>query len=274
MMKTATNKMLDFGLVYCSTGRDYDRATILSLLTFPPEIPALILCEDDAIFKVALDRCDRDNVMVLTPKIPDQYTGYQRSRYLKMVAAPILSPFRYSLGIDSDTLCTDRFQIPHLLEYYDVGMVFDRMPHGPRMGEIEKIFTSYLLPPNHFEHFEFNGGVVLWRRGSGAAEFWEACFEEYMRFGDFEQPAIMRAVYGYGIPIQPLPISLNYPAYLFCAQSAAVHRPQIVHCLGGQVKSGEFYRTSAAIAPDALARFHALELPLEITETIHANRDR
>lgn len=245
---------LYFGLVYCSLGEEYNRATILSLMSFPG-VPALILCEDTEFFERALSW--RANTIIMAPSVPAEYVGYQRSRYLKWVSAPLLSPFQVSLMVDSDTIALENFQLPYP-STSAVAMVFDRMPKGPRMSEPEKIYTANLLPPNHFEHFEFNGGVILWRRSDEADYFFECCFREYMRFGDFEQPAIMRAIYGNRIPVESLPIALNYPSYLLDNQSIAVHQPQIVHCQGGQVKSGSFFKTAKAIAPIVFNQYEDL----------------
>lgn len=247
--------MMNNGIIYCLAGnRTHAEAIAISLFSLPDTVPALILCDGlrHADFLSNLLR-DRAGVEIRAVDVPLELVGYQRSRYLKIVAAVREASWQSCLYLDSDTLALPGFQWPALDG--EVGMLFDYQVEGRPLSEAERIYTDTLYPGNDFAYFQFNGGLVLWEAGAAAQRFFEAWWAEYERFGGPDQLALMRSLWVNKIRVCDLPVSLNLPQNLLSAESRAVFAPQLIHCLGGQIESGQFKIAAQALAPKALERF-------------------
>lgn len=255
--------MSEFGLVYCVTGAAYAQAAVLSYLSMPLDLPVCWICDDAAAHYVegAIGESAGD---IEVPDVSPELEGYQVSRYLKLVEAPSLSPFGTSLYVDCDTLCPQAALNVPLLQMlanfgHGFGLAINRGSTlegaSAHISPEELSYTAQLVPPNSIQ---FNGGVILWRSGGEASAIFDHWWDEYQRFGQADQAALTRSLQIRGQQVFELPQQFNFPSSLLNEAAWQIVDPQIVHCAGGMVESGQFLKWAQSIAPHAINRLEGI----------------
>ena len=243
------------GVVYCATGSfQHLQAALTSAIAFHqlnPAIPITVFTDS------ALTRNDffrqhlrRYNVTVLEARV---LQGSFMSRELKINMGR-LSPYEITLYLDSDILPLQPVpEITTFLKDKDLALVVDsnatlgQSDHTDR-AEIE-MATSLGIP---LTATQYNGGVLLWRVGIETAGFFSAWRKEWSKLQKHDQVALIRAIAITGIEVAEMPIEYNTPPptrdFQIIPESGET---RLMHCWGGQIMTGEFFRKARVKTPSA-----------------------
>lgn len=249
--------MLHRGVIYCATSQiAYLESALISaiaLRTLNPELPITLVCDQPLATFLPLHQYG----IRLLPVTFSQKHDVFRSRDLKTCLANI-SPYDETLYLDSDILPLKPLtSIWDYLGQGDIAMVIDRQPTISACDHIahtEKTYTLHRLPS---ETPQYNSGVMLWRNSSNTQLLFKHWQQEWNKFQQHDQLALVRAIASSQTKIVPLPI--NYNISPIDAPELLYHNEvYLLHCWGGQVISGAYCRIAQHFYPKVVKTVQTL----------------
>jgi hypothetical protein len=215
MRQNPALRMQDFprGVIYGAIGEKHLQLAIASAMSVAqhnPELSILIVTDQP---QMPIDCQHR--IFILTIDT-EQWTtgvfqsGFERSRLLK-TSLNKFSPFRVSLYMDNDTLC--RGSLEPIWEVLGNRSFAAAVDQYPTVGECIHACTSEkdaTLAQLGAESTQFNGGVLLWRKGEESRQIFDTWRREWELFRRIDQLALARALQYHQVAI--LPEIYNFPA--------------------------------------------------------------
>ncbi|PAX51175.1 glycosyltransferase [Brunnivagina elsteri] len=277
--------MTDRGVVYCAMGYTvYLEAALTSALILrrlEPKIPITLISNHPSLKYLALSEYK------ITPRFvePTEWMEHNSfsSRHIK-TSLPIFSPYNETLFLDADILPLK--PISHLWEYLDSGdmcMAADRLSTLGTCNHVSQAEKSYTLEfiPENITHF--NSGVILWRNNIQTRLLFELWHQEWLKFQQQDQLALIRAINRTQFPIKILPCTYNISpidavsrvqnqsvkllsqTHNMCQLQAASMLSQendiyLLHCWGGILVSGKFQQIAQKFYPDIIEQLVTTQL--------------
>jgi len=133
------------------------------------------------------------------------------SRWLK-ISLNDLSLFDETLYLDADVLPVKPIdKIWSLLELRDILISPDRFPQVSQCKHIAQQEIDYTLKICFPDSIQYNGGVILWKKGLQTQTLFDTWKQEWRVFQQQDQLALCRAIQKTKTEIVHLPRQYNYP---------------------------------------------------------------
>ncbi len=217
MRQNPALRMQDFprGVIYGAIGGKHLQLAIASAKSVAqhnPELSILIVTDQP---QTPIDCQYR---IFILPIDTDQWEGgalqsnFERSRLLKM-SLNTFSPFTVSLYLDNDTLC--RGSLEPLWEVLGDRAFAAAVDEYPTVGECIHACTAekeMTIAELGAESTQFNGGVLLWRKGEESRQIFDTWRKEWGIFRRIDQLALARTLQYH--QVVKLPEIYNFPATL------------------------------------------------------------
>jgi hypothetical protein len=242
--------MSDRGAIYCVTGQQiYLESALISALAFRqlnPATPVTIVCD------LPIDESALQDYGITVIGISET-THQWASRYLKTQLAS-LTPYTETLYLDADILPLQPFSaIWDEIEHHDLALVVDRrstIGECDHIAEIERDYTLARLPNTTTQ---YNGGAILWRNTPEVMRFFAAWTNEWQRFGQHDQLALVRALSIVSISVASLPPRYNISPCEARRQAMPENVVCGLHFWARQVASGEYRRVAQHCYPQIVS---------------------
>lgn len=250
----------DRGVIYCATNHIvFLEAALISAIALRqhnPEIPVTIVCDDVTYQDLAL--ADLRIELMKAPIESDENSSAFVSRNLKTRLAEI-TPYQETLYIDSDMLPLKSIDsIWAYLTEADFAMAVDRLPTIMQCDHIAKVELDYTMEILPGSTIQFNSGLMLWRSNAATQTLFDQWQQEWQCFKKHDQLAMVRALATTDLKVAQLPV--NYNTSPIDAAPVLLPRNEVylLHCWGGQVDSGEYFRIAKQFYPQIVDRVDQL----------------
>jgi hypothetical protein len=252
----------DRGVIYCATNHIvFLEAALISAIAFRqlnPAIPVTIVCDDSTYQD--LDLADPGITLIQAPIESDKNAALNAfvSRNLKTRLAGI-TPYQETLYVDSDMLPLKPLDpIWAYLAEADFAMAVDRLPTIAQCDHIAKVELDYTMEILPGSTIQFNSGLMLWRSNAATQTLFDQWQQEWQCFKKHDQLAMVRALATTHLKVAQLPVNYNTSP----RDAAPVLLPRnevyLLHCWGGQVDSGEYFRIAKQFYPQIVDRVDEL----------------
>jgi hypothetical protein len=248
--------MLNRGVIYCATTSDYylESALIsaIALRQLEPTLPIMVISDRPLLRQFPLSDYGITPRFVSAESLGDLGSFSSRSVKTQLLS---FSPYSETLFIDADILPIK--PIGRLWEYLaqgDMAMVSDRNPtlaDCDHIAQPEKDYTLALLP-GPTPHF--NSGLMVWRNSRSTQQLFQHWHQEWQRFHQQDQLALMRAIDQTQMKIVPLPVTYNISPRDAAPLLSRDHEVYLLHCWGGVVPSGKFPSFAQEYYPEVVKR--------------------
>jgi hypothetical protein len=207
------------GIVYSASGEDYMAETLISVRSS---------LRFNQVPHVAFSDCDHAPPSAESGLFSVQPYDSSGDPFADKIQNMTSSPFERSIFLDSDTYVTgDLVHLLDLLERFDMAAAF---APGYRGREDPEVPLSF---------YEFNTGVIVWRRNDTTRSFFTDWLDTYAqltrerpfttidyRYGGYEQPAFRRCAWRRDIRICVLGPEYNYRPR---RPGSAVEHVRVIH---------------------------------------------
>jgi Nucleotide-diphospho-sugar transferase len=195
------------GAIYCATGSTcYLEAALISAIAFRqlnPEVPVTLLC-DTPLRQSLLSKYGIE----LSPITIRNDFGFG-SRFTKTQLNE-LSPYAETLYLDADILPLKPITaIWNYLETSEIAFVLDRNPTIGQCDHISIEEIKYTLQLLSASTWQYNSGLILWRKTLATTKLFEKWNNEWQRFSQHDQLALVRALSQSCLKISLLPKHYN-----------------------------------------------------------------
>ncbi len=215
------------GVLYVASG-DFSylmhaACSILSLRDNGYDGPISILTDFKPAQLRGLKKYDVQCIPVEIPK-----NARRPSRWIKTQLASF-SPYKQTLAIDADTVILR--PIDGIRRFLSKGPVCAAMDRNQTLatvnhGRHEEFLYTIRRHPTTVPHY--NTGILLWRKSKKADKLFEEWHNEWLRFGDIDQLAFIRAVQNTGIKPAKLPLKFNYPQLCAPDMDSALRKSVVI----------------------------------------------
>ena len=249
--------------MYISVGSDvYFKAAVASALVFTRlnrHSNITVLCDrsDEEISYLCRDFAPE----ITFKQINVPYDCAFKSRHIKTLLYD-LSPYDETLYLDSDIIAIKPvMDLWQNLEHHDLAMALDSRPLVSQCNHISAAELKYTLSLCCESAAQYNGGVLLWKRSSAAKKLFKRWAKEWQVFQKHDQLALVRALEYSGVKIKELHQRYNVSPKEFMPETwPGLDQVSLLHCWGGQVRSGAFLSKIRQLYPDVAAELQ-LRLP-------------
>jgi GT2 family glycosyltransferase len=226
------------GAIYCATGSTcYLEAALISAIAFRqlnPEVPVTLLC-DTPLRQSLLSKYGIE----LSPITIRNDFGFG-SRFTKTQLNE-LSPYAETLYLDADILPLKPITaIWNYLETSEIAFVLDRNPTIGQCDHISIEEIKYTLQLLSASTWQYNSGLILWRKTLATTKLFEKWNNEWQRFSQHDQLALVRALSQSCLKISLLPKHYNISPFDASQCSMPDQSVTGLHCWGGKVDTGIF----------------------------------
>jgi glycosyltransferase involved in cell wall biosynthesis len=237
------------GVIYCATNHYlYLEAALISALNLrkiEPNLPITIVSDFPELKSI----------------IPSHYQI--NSKFVKSAQnSPFISPLiKLNLWMYSDydeTLFLDAHTLPikpltqiwNYLWQRDLSLVVNFQQTISDCNDISQVEREYtaILCTNTTPLLNY--GAVLWRKGTENQRLFETWKQEWLRFEQQDQLALVRAVKKTQTRIVELPKSYNFPLVDLRSAPEQINRIHLLHCCGSLVLNGKFQQIANQLDPE------------------------
>jgi glycosyltransferase involved in cell wall biosynthesis len=241
------------GVCYCATGNlAYLEAALISALRLrqlEPDLPITIVSDNPLIRSIVPPEYRIEAKFV---RLPQELIGSSLISRLVKIEMWQLTDYDETLFLDADILPLQ--PLTQIWQYLDRGSLALAVDYKPTIADCNHIapaeqeYTATICPGSTPQ---YNGGVFLWRRGADTERLFRAWQQEWCRFKQHDQLALVRAIHQTEFTIVELPKSYNFPL-VDLPSGVSDNKPQIhlLHCWGGCVMNGTFRQIAQRLHPE------------------------
>ncbi len=202
------------GVIYCAVNSiHYLEAALISafaLRQFEPTLPIVILTNVAEATRLDLAPLGIKLQFIQVPPYP-RLPDARDSRYVKTSLA-VLSEFEETLYLDADILPLHPITpIWDYLNQGDIAMAIHPLPTLAQTNHVEPEEMDYTLKRCSGEASQYNGGVILWRNVPKIRVLFSVWKQEWLKFQQHDQLALIRAIATMNCPVVELPKIYNFP---------------------------------------------------------------
>jgi Glycosyl transferase family 8 len=244
------------GVVYCAINSiHYLEAAIISasaLRSFEPTLPIVIFSNLPETKDIDLSR---QEIQITSIQIPpySRLIRAKNSRFIK-ISLSSLSPFEETLYLDADILPLQPIpSIWDFLQHGDFAMAVHPCSTLAQTSHVEKEELDYTLALCDKKATQYNGGVILWRNTAKVRVLFSVWKQEWLKFQQQDQLALIRALAVLNFPVIELPKSFNFPRTQFSLEKPQFNSVHLLHWWCGQVQTGHFRKVAQQLLPESTA---------------------
>jgi hypothetical protein len=251
------------GVVYCAINSiHYLEASIISasaLRSVEPKLSIIIFSNLPEAKHLDLSS---ESIQIISIQVPpySRLAGAKNSRFIK-ISLSSLSPFEETLYLDADILPLQPITpIWDFLQHGDFAMAVHPCPTLAQTSHVAKEELDYTLALCDKESTQYNGGVILWRNTAKVRVLFSVWKQEWLKFQQQDQLALIRALAALSFPVIQLPKNFNFPRTQFSLEKPQFDSVHLLHWWCGQVQTGHFRKVAQQLLPESTAA--ALQLGL------------